>query len=80
MSRAEIVSELESLPPSERAEIIKSALVNLCPHGGKVIERMIRRLENPDISEDVWRGMEDAEDGRFVDMEAAMTAKPPWVA
>ena len=37
------------------------------------IERLIRRMENPDIPEDVWRGIENTEDGRFVDMETALT-------
>lgn len=80
MSKAEIVHELESLPPAERTEVIKGVLVNICPQGGKTIERLVRRLENPDIPEDVWRGIEDAEDGRFVLTETALTEKPPRLA
>ena len=49
-------------------------------HDSKLVERTMRRIENPDIPEDVWRGIEDAEDGRLVDMETALTEKPPWVA
>ena len=41
---------------------------------------LLRRLENPDIPEDVWHGIEDAEDGRLVDMETALTQKPPSLA
>ena len=80
VSGQEIVAQLEALPPIERAEVLKKALAGLCPNSGKVIERLIRRLENPDIAEDVWRGVEDAEDGRFVNMETALNRKPPWVA
>lgn len=73
MSKAEIVHELESLPPAERAEVIKGVLTNLWPESGKTVERLIRRLENPDIPEDVWRGIEEAEDGQLIDMDEALT-------
>ncbi|MHB8519670.1 MAG: hypothetical protein ACYDH9_02820 [Limisphaerales bacterium] len=79
MNAQEIVEQLEALPRAERAEVLKQALTGLCPQNGKAVERLLRRLENPDIPEDVWRGIEDAEDGRFVDMETALTKKPPWV-
>ena len=80
MSTQEVIEQLEALPPIERAEVLKKTLVRLWPKGGKVIERLLRRLENPDIPEDVWHGIEDAEDGRVVDMETALTQKPPWLA
>jgi hypothetical protein len=73
MSKAEIFHELESLPPPERAELIKSALVSLFPQSARTIERLMRRLENPDISEDVWRGIEEAEDGQLIDLDEALT-------
>lgn len=73
VSKAEIVRELESLPPAERAEVIKGVLVDLWPESGKAVERLIRRLENPDIPEDVWRGIEEAEDGQFIDMDEALS-------
>ena len=75
MSMAEIVKELETLPRPERAILAKRVLGSLCPDG-KVVERIMRRIENPDIPEDVWRGIEDAEDGRLVDMETALHDKP----
>jgi hypothetical protein len=43
----------------------------------KPIERLLRRLENPDIPEDVWAGFEDIEDGRLVDMDTALNETPP---
>jgi len=78
MSAAEIVKELESLPRPERASIARRVLESLCPGRGKTIEGLMRRIENPDVPEDVWRGIEDAEDGRLVDMETALTQKPAW--
>jgi hypothetical protein len=77
MSAAEIFKELESLPRSERASVAKRILQSLCPDS-KAVERMMRRIENPDVPEDVWRGIEDAEDGRTVKMETALHEKPPW--
>ena len=56
--------------------MIGAALLTIYPQSGRMIERMIRRIENPDIPEDVWRGIEDAEAGRLVDMETAMTEAP----
>ncbi len=79
MSTQQVIEQIESLPPDERAEVLKQTLTRLCPKSGKVIERLLRRLENPDVPEDVWRGIEDAEDGRLVEMESALPQKPPWL-
>ncbi len=76
MSTAEIVKELETLPRLERADVAKKILQSLC-RDDKVVARIMQRIENPDIPEDVWRGIEDAEDGRIVDMEAALHETPP---
>jgi hypothetical protein len=48
-------------------------MAGLCPQSSKAVERLCRRLENPDISEDVWRGIEEAEDGRLMDLDEALT-------
>jgi len=79
MSAQEVIEHLEALPPNDRARVLRTTLSHFCPQGGKAVERLLRRLENPDIPEDVWRGIEDAEDGRLVDMETALNDKPPWV-
>ncbi len=79
MSAQEVIEQLEALPPIEQASVARRVLETLC-HDSKLVERTMRRIENPDIPEDVWRGIEDAEDGRLVDMETALTEKPPWVA
>ena len=76
MSASEILKELESLPRPERTNVAKRVLETLCPEP-KTVERLMRRVENPDIPEDVWRGIEDAEDGRTVEMETALRDQPP---
>ena len=76
MSTAEIFKELESLARTERAGVIKRILQGLCADS-KAVERIMRRVENPDVPADVWRGIEDVEDGRVVDMEAALHEKLP---
>lgn len=75
MSATEILKELETLPRPERTSVAKRVLETLCPES-KTVERVMRRIENPDVPEDVWRGIEDAEDGRLVDMEMALHEKP----
>ena len=76
MSASEILTELESLPRPERTRVARRVLEMLCPEP-KTVERLMRRVENPDIPEDVWRGIEDAEDGRTVEMETALRDQPP---
>jgi hypothetical protein len=56
--------------------VAKRILQTLCGNPN-VVERIMRRIENPDVPEDVWRGIEDAEDGRLVDMETALYQQPP---
>ena len=73
VSAQEIVEQLEALPQDQRVEVIRRAMTALRPRSSKVIERLCRRLENPDIPEDVWRGIEEAEDGRLIDLDEALT-------
>lgn len=72
MSAAEIAKELEALPRPERANVAKRVLASLCPDS-KVVERIMRRIENPDIPEDVWRGIEEAEDGQLIGLDEALS-------
>ncbi len=80
MNATEMIAELAAMPGEERHETLKAILARLYPNGQKTIDRMLRRIENPDISEDVWRGIEEAEEGRLVDMDTALTQRPPWLA
>ncbi len=77
MTAAALAKELREVPELERGELIGAALRDIYSEGGQTPARLVRRLEHPDIPEDVWRGMEDAEDGRPVDMETAFSEPPP---
>ena len=82
MTATEIIRETQNLPKAEKLRVLHHLVGAM--NGGdaaqkKAVARLLRRLENPDIPEDVWRGIEEAEDGRFVDMETALTQKPPWL-
>jgi len=76
MSAVDILKAVEALPRQERASVAKRILQTLCGDPN-VVERLMRRIENADVPEDVWRGIEDAEDGRLVDMETALYQQPP---
>jgi hypothetical protein len=73
MSAHEIIEQIEALPAADRLAVLKQALSDLCPNSGKAMERLLRRVENPDIPEDVWQGIEQAEDGRLIDLDEALT-------
>ena len=81
MTANEIIREAEHLPKAEKLHVIHHLLGAV--EGGdagqqKAVERLLRRRENPDIPEAMFRAMEDIEDGRTVDMETALHQKPPW--
>ena len=61
MSAAEVLAQIEALPEAER----------------KIVERALRRLNHPDVPEEIWEGYEDSEDGHTVDMETALFEEPP---
>jgi predicted transcriptional regulator len=62
MSAAEIIEQIKSLPPAERAEVAKFVVEN----------------DDSWVPESFKQGMADAEAGRVVDMEIVMSgAKPP---
>ena len=77
MSTAEMVHELESLPENKRSKAIQTLLKKLYPKSRKAIERLLRRIEHPEIPEDVWEGFEEAEDGQTVDLDVALTQPYP---
>lgn len=77
MSATEIVHEIESLPGPERVKTIKNVLQKLCPQSPKAIERLLRRIEHPEVPEDFWEGMEEIEDGKSVAMTDEHFDRPP---
>ncbi|MSU61533.1 MAG: hypothetical protein EXS31_03910 [Pedosphaera sp.] len=77
MSAAEIVKELGALPESEKAGVARSVLETLYPASGQMIERVLRRLEHPDVPGDFWEAVEEVEDGKSTEMRDEHFEKPP---
>lgn len=77
MSAAEIVKELNGLPQSERANVARRVLETLYPGRGKVLDRLMRRLEHPDVPEDFWEAVEQVEDGKAIEMLDEHFEQPP---
>jgi hypothetical protein len=71
VSAVEITKELAVLPRPERLSVARRALETLCSDE-KTVERLMRRIEHPDVPEDVWRGIEEAENGHLIDMDEAL--------
>jgi predicted transcriptional regulator len=61
MGATEIIKQIKALPAAERAQVAKF-----------VVEQ-----DDSWIPESFKRGMADAEAGRFVDMETALSGAPP---
>jgi len=77
MTEAQLLEALSTLPRPERAHILEETLRRLTRDERKPIERLIRRLQHPDVPEFFWQGVEDHEDDRTVDMETALREPPP---
>ena len=77
MTASQIILEVKHLPFRERLEVIEQTLRHLTREERKPIERLLRRLQYPDIPDSFWSGVEDHEDDRTVDMEIALHEKPP---
>lgn len=81
MTAAEIIKEIKALSREEQSRVLTQAIEEVSAHErkeiAKLLQRVQRRLEHPEIPEDVWEGFEQAEDGRTVDMETALTQPPP---
>lgn len=77
MTSSEVLSEIRHLPTREKTAILEEMLRNLTLEERKPIERLIRRLQHPELPESFWDGIEDHEDGRTVDMETALREAPP---
>jgi hypothetical protein len=77
MTAEQVIEEVRRLPSRARAEVIAAALPQLDAEDRKEIERILRRLQHPDVPESFWSGVEDHEDGRTVDMDLVMREVPP---
>lgn len=72
-----MIEELTAMPDEKRHETLKAILARLYPAGVKNIERMLRRVEHPEVPEDVWEGFEEAEDGKGIEMQDGHFDNPP---
>jgi predicted transcriptional regulator len=61
MSAQEVIEQIKSLPPLERAEVA----------------RFVVEQDDSWIPDEFKEAMKDAEEGRCVDMETALFQKPP---
>jgi len=77
MSTAEFIHQMQTLPEKKRTQTMKHVLARLYPKSRKVIDRLLRRIEHPEVPEDFWGGVEDIEDGRTVDLDTALTQPYP---
>ena len=77
MSATQIANELEEMPAEVRQQVVRRVLAKLYPRSAKSIERLLRRIEHPEVPEDVWEGFEEAEDGNGIEMRDEHFAQPP---
>jgi hypothetical protein len=77
MSTAEFIEELSTMPDAERQRMLREVLERLYPAETKSIERFMRRIEHPEIPEDVWEGFEEAEDGKGIEIRDEHFENPP---
>ncbi len=81
VTAAEIIREIKALPREEQRRVLTEAIEEVSAHErkeiAKLLQRVQRRLEHPEIPEDVWEGFEQAEDGKLVDLDTALTQPYP---
>jgi len=72
-----MIAELAAMPEEERQETVRAILAGLYPDGKKVVDRMLRRMENPEVPEEVWESFEEAEDGKGIEIRDEHFVNPP---
>ena len=77
MTTAELIEEIKALSAKDRTLVVEEVIRHATPEARKSIERLLRRLQHPDVPESFWQGVKDHEDGRTVDMETALRETPP---
>jgi len=81
VTAADIIKEIKALPPHEQRRVLAEALAEVSSHEPKetatLLQRAQRRLEHPEVPEDVWEGFEQAEDGKLVDLDTALSQPYP---
>ena len=77
MSVTEITQELAALPEAERLKALRTTLHQIYPQADTAVARLLRRLEHPDVPEEFWEGLEQAEDGKTLDVRDEHFERPP---
>lgn len=67
MTTVQLLEEISTLPRLERARVVEGTLRRLTADERKPIERLLRRLQHPEVPESFWEGVEDHEEGRTVE-------------
>jgi hypothetical protein len=79
MSAAEIIRESQTLTQQEKIAVMRQWLAGF-GRGDKqrvTIERLLRRLEHPEVSEEIWDGFEQCEDGNAIEIDDEHFVNPP---
>ena len=73
MNATDIIRQTETLPASEKLDVMRHWLDQFGSdqQQRKVIQRLLQRLEHPEVPEDVWKGFEECEDGQTMDLDRA---------
>jgi hypothetical protein len=81
VTAAEIIKEIKALPRDEQRRVLAEAIEEVSAHErkaiAKLLQRVQRRLENPDVPEEFWQGLEEAEDGKALEMRDEHFERPP---
>ena len=77
MTTAKIIEEIKGLSAKDRTFVVEEAIRHSTPETRKSIERLLRRLQHPEVPESFWQGVEDHEDDRTVEMDTALRETPP---
>ena len=81
MTAAQIIKEIKALPRDEQYRVLTEAIGEVAAHERKeitkLLQRVQRRLQHPEVPEDVWEGFEQAEDGKLVDLDTTLTQPYP---
>ncbi len=81
VTAAQIIQEIKALPRDEQNRVLMEAIGEVSAHErkeiAKLLQRVQRRLQHPEVPEDVWEGFEQAEDGKLVDLDTALTQPYP---
>jgi pyruvate-formate lyase-activating enzyme len=75
MSSLEIIRASEALSNTEKIDVMRHWIASMngdiAAHR-KAIERLLRRIEHPEVPEEVLKGFEECEDGETFDLDEVL--------